>query len=56
MRPGHPLISQVAVAAMAPAEALALDPWEPPADIVEALRSWCCTGRTSTHKQARLSR
>ncbi len=43
VRPGHPLISQVAVASMAPSEALALDPWELPEDVTAALRSWCCT-------------
>ncbi len=37
VRPRHPLISQVAVAAMPPAEALALDPWAAPAEVIHQL-------------------
>ena len=54
-RPYHPLISQVSVASMAPAEALGLDPWEAPSDVTAALRSWCCTG-SRTAEQSPLSR
>jgi len=44
VRPSHPLVSQVAVAAMPPAEALALDPWASPVEVTAALRTWCGGG------------
>ncbi len=56
LRPNHPLISQVVVKALAPAEALALDPWEPPEAVITALRRWCCGAAASLDEQAPLSR
>lgn len=39
VRPGHPLASQVPVTSMAPADALALDPWAPPAEVIASQRA-----------------
>ncbi len=44
VRPCHPLVSQVPVEAVAPADALALDPWEAGPEVISALRTACALG------------
>ncbi|MDQ3610528.1 MAG: polysaccharide biosynthesis protein [Actinomycetota bacterium] len=53
VRPCHPLVSQVPVEAVAPADALALDPWETAPEVISALRTACALGDRETEMDTR---